>query len=99
MPAEFGVGKIQKIVSPLATASAFAEISAFSDKTQPLEVQRPGPVFHNAGILVSWRVLGLDPRPSIYSVPCSGCQKTLFIRKMGRNPVLTGRLYRLSGRM
>jgi hypothetical protein len=24
MPAEFGVGKIQKIVNPLATASAFA---------------------------------------------------------------------------
>ena len=36
------------------------EISAFSDKTQSLEVQRPGPVFHNAGILISWRVLGLD---------------------------------------
>jgi hypothetical protein len=55
------------------------EISAFSDKTQPLEVERPGPVFHNAGILVSSGVLGLDPRPSIYCVPCSGCQKTLFI--------------------
>jgi hypothetical protein len=24
MPAEFGVGKIQKIVNPIATASAFA---------------------------------------------------------------------------
>ena len=55
------------------------ERSAFSDKTQPLEVQRPGRVFHNAGILVLWRVLGLDPRPSIYCVPCSGCQKTFFI--------------------
>jgi len=55
------------------------EISAFSDKTQPLEVERPGPVFHNAGILVSSGVLGLDPRPSICCVPCSGCQKTLFI--------------------
>ena len=28
------------------------EISAFSDKTQPLEVERPGPVFHNAEILL-----------------------------------------------
>ncbi|MEG5036716.1 hypothetical protein [Microcoleus sp. AT3-D2] len=51
--AEFGVGKIQKIVNPLATASAFAGKSAFSDKTQPLEVEIAGPVFHNAGILVS----------------------------------------------
>jgi len=24
-------------------------------------------------------VLGLDPRPSIYSVPCSGCPKTFLI--------------------
>jgi hypothetical protein len=30
-------------------------------------------------VAISWGVLGLDPRPSIYCVPCSGCQKTLFI--------------------
>jgi hypothetical protein len=81
MPAEFGVGKIQKIVNP-PQPQLLPEISAFSDKTQPLEVERPGSVFHNAGILVSWRVLGLDPRPSIYGLPCSGCQKTFFIYYM-----------------
>jgi len=52
MPAEFGVGKIQKIVNP-PQPQLLPEISAFSDKTQPLEVQRLGPVFQNAGILVS----------------------------------------------
>jgi len=34
--------------------------------------------FITRGCLV-WGVLGLDPRPSIYYVPCCGCQKTFFI--------------------
>jgi len=66
MAAEFGVGKIQKIVNPSPQPQLLPEISAFSDKTQPLEVGRPGPVFHNAGILASWGVIELDPRASIY---------------------------------
>src|SRR4028118_1090133 len=71
--------KSKRLSTPSPQPQLLPESSAFSDKTQPLEVERPGPVFHNAGILVSWGVLGLDPRPSIYSVPCSGCQKTFFI--------------------
>jgi|GEM_PF-6871585 len=71
--------KSKRLSTRSPQAQLLPERSAFSDKTQPLEVERPGRVFHNAGILVSWRVLGLDPRPSIYSLPCSGCQKTLFI--------------------
>jgi len=51
MAAEFGVGKIQKIVNPSPQPQLLPEISAFSDKTQPLEVERPGPVFHNTGML------------------------------------------------
>ena len=30
-------------------------------------------------VAISSGVLGLDPRPSIYSVPYSGCPKTFFI--------------------